>query len=176
MKNLTNNCSRQIYSWWLHKFTELGHLPGRQHFDAVDFKQFLPHVFIVDVEPGPRFRFRLYGSYNYDTWGADATGKYVDASTFGTCWQNVQSVFERVTNNALAIATHEHVTAKNSIEITVEVVRLPLARDGRTVDMVLGTLSRIGKVSSEAFPKNGRDQLIWTIQHETVDIPSVSPQ
>jgi len=132
-----DNCHpkvRAIVDYWLSIHPKKG-LPGRQHFDPRCVPKLLSNIWLIDVVRDPlRFRFRLFGSRIVDYAGEDNTGKWVDErwpdfdaevlkdiiKTKMPSWSRGPSVFR---------------PEKDYYEL--ERVRLPLAQDGETVDIIL---------------------------------------
>lgn len=129
----------ELYRYWLSLWPGPGTLPGRQHFDPSGVARLLPWILLVDVGRDPlRFKFRLVGTENVRIKGYDATGEYLD---------------ERVPDFAaaptypqwLATAEHGDIAYQHGLPvrhvpkdfIESERLLLPLARNGRDVDMVL---------------------------------------
>ena len=126
---------RAIYEYWRSVHPKSGGLPGRQHIDPVDIPTLLPNTWLIDVARNPyRFRFRLIGTQVVDYAGEDNTGKWFDermpefdpgvfidvVETGRPSWSRGRSKMR---------------PEKNYYEL--ERVRLPLASDGKTVDMIL---------------------------------------
>lgn len=139
--NVPNDCHaniRRLVSYWRNAGPD-GALPGRQHIDPVDMKDLLGNVWLADVARNPlRFRYRVVGSRIVNYLGMEPTGKWLD---------EVIAHFEK-TNTArdMKILVKEGAPRwrrgsptirKDLVFKTVEQVSLPLAADGRTVDMVL---------------------------------------
>ena len=126
---------RAIYDYWRSVHPKGGVLPGRQHIDPVDIPLLLPNVWLIDVYRDPyRFRFRLMGTLVVDYAGEDNTGKWFDdrLPSFDP------SVFIDVVETgrpSWARGRSKMRPEKNYYEL--ERVRLPLAKDGKTVDMIL---------------------------------------
>lgn len=165
MKSLRCNCNREIFTWWDAKVKALGRLPGRQHFEPAEFRQYLAHVFLVDVLPGPQFHYRLHGGYIVDLLGSNFTGKRVGEETYGPYWQTIHDVYLHVAARRLPTATRQRVRHRNGFDVEVEVVHLPLAHDGSHVDMVLGTLERCDSKLSPGHVTVADEPLEWTIIH-----------
>src|SRR5215470_6859111 len=60
-----------------------GLLPGRQHFDPMQVRDLLPHLWLLDVVAGPprRFRFRLVGGAIVDAGAPVRVGMMVEPSS-----------------------------------------------------------------------------------------------
>lgn len=129
---------RRIVDYWLAIHPEKG-LPGRQHFDPVDVPDLLPHIRLIDIvgEP-PRFRVRLCGERIRDHFGINQQGQFYDEMFPG--FVNRPSYRDFMA----AIATHRPQFHRGNCELNpakefvpLERVVLPLASDGKTVDLIL---------------------------------------
>lgn len=126
---------RQIVAYWEAKHPAESVLPGRQHLDPVDIPQLLPNVWLVDVARNPyRFRFRLLGTAVVEYAGEDNTGKWFDEAmpdfdprVFVDLVETGEPSWQRSASRMRPYKEYRE----------LERVRLPLARDGRTVDMIL---------------------------------------
>ncbi len=66
----------QLMRYWLSLLE--ADLPDYRRFDPLDIPNLLRDLAVVEVErPGPRFRFRLYGTRVADIRGKDLTGQYI---------------------------------------------------------------------------------------------------
>lgn len=123
-----------LVDYWLSIHPEKG-LPGRQHFDPRDIPSMLSNIWLVDVFQDPlRFRFRLFGTRIVDYAGEDNTGKWLDER-----WPDFDAKFMKG-----VIDTKQPNWSRGASQFRpekdyyeLERVRLPLARDGETVDMIL---------------------------------------
>ncbi len=116
-----------------------GALPGRQHFDPVDLKTLLANLWLVDVvgDP-PRFKYRVAGTKIVEYLGQEPTQKWMD--------EVFPHLEETHTFRDLMTAVREGrpqwrrgtptLQPQKSFKV-VEQVTLPLAGDGKNVDMVL---------------------------------------
>lgn len=132
-----------LFEYWL----SLGpgdRLPGRQHFDPVDIPRLLPYLMLLDVEqPGLRLRNRLLGTKIVEYRGRDYTGRWFhevfedfEKSSLFAMYQKAVSTRRPVWHFGRPIL-HE-----NSDYKARELLCLPLARDGSTVDMLLVIMVR----------------------------------
>lgn len=150
-----------LYEYWQDIHPGGDRLPGRQHFDPVDlaarYPQLLQHLWLVDVERLPlRFRLRLVGSAVYMTSPFARTGHYVDefidpasrAETLQTSFARlVESRLPEFRRGHLRIASHRR--ARELARLS-----LPLAGDGRTVDVILNiTTSRWATIDRPDFQR-----------------------
>lgn len=126
---------RQIVAYWRKIHPADGVLPGRQHLDPIDIPALLPNVWLIDVSREPlRFRFRLIGTAVVEYAGEDNTGKWFDEAmpnfdpkVFVDLAETGEPSWARSPSRMRPYKEYRE----------LERVRLPLARDGKTVDMIL---------------------------------------
>jgi hypothetical protein len=132
---------KQLYDYWRAVHPPAG-LPGRQHIDPIDLPRFLPHLFLVDVERAPlRFRYRLVGTDYVRMMGHDLTGQHLDEvhpGFHGLIQRQYIDLVER-RRPAYRKGPVMYVEAMKD-HLFVERLVVPLARDGSTVDMILGII------------------------------------
>lgn len=132
---------RAAYAYWRGKCRgDL--LPRRADIDPVEIPQVLPNLSLVerDAESG-RMRYRLLGSALVESIGWDATGRLLD---------EVYPDFDRSASKAYRdqvfdMGKPSHRLGRPSLRfakdfVNIERLYLPLAEDGRRVDMLLGVI------------------------------------
>jgi hypothetical protein len=123
-----------------------GLLPGRQHIDPLGMPSLLPHAWLLEVHPPageisiPRFRFRLVGSHIDLGFGGPTTGSWLhDLETgFDAVTGRSRSFVDAATNGSISHRRGAPRFSMNSDSAELERVMMPLAADGRRVDMLLG--------------------------------------
>jgi hypothetical protein len=130
---------RRGFDYWQSKRRD-GRLPARSAIDPTEIPSLLPHVELSEViDGGADFRFRLVGTHLVDTDAVNPTG--ILFSRF----------FEMPAYAAYMFRLYRHVVATGrpvwsgsripmplrGLDVATERLYLPLATDGRTVDMVL---------------------------------------
>jgi hypothetical protein len=143
MKKLQYSASLAVAGWWAAQRARLGVLPGRKHFDPVEFAPVLTHIVLVDVLDGLRFRMRLCGSDVADLVPANRSGDILEAANIGARWPYVEDCYRRMLTTRAALASCETLTSAKGLQRRVEIVRVPLAEDGLNVDMILAAVTRI---------------------------------
>ncbi len=139
--NIPERCHaniRAIAEYWrsIHPVTGL---PGRQHFDPVDVPRLLPYVRLVDVlDNPPKFKIRLMGTRTVEFYENDFTGFwYHDAFPNFPGSEAESSMIDTVRfgrpNWCKGAPAFFHAKDYKNAERVV----LPLATDGRDVDMLL---------------------------------------
>lgn len=126
---------RMICDYWRSVHPEGGGLPGRQHIDPVHIPSLLPNIWLIDVAREPyRFRFRLVGTQVVDYAGEDNTGKWFDERLPDF---NPEVLIDVVESAKPSWSRGRSVMRPEKNYYELERVRLPLASDGRTVDMIM---------------------------------------
>ena len=133
---------RTLFDYWQSK-APAGLLPGRQHIDPVELKALLPYIVLFDVvrQAGGdyRFRHRLIGSHVHSLLPSITSGSFVDEIAHAEHYRRLHypEMLE-------IIETHRPNYAERRGPVMPEHftyfcrLKLPLASDGVTVDMVLG--------------------------------------
>lgn len=137
---------RQALEYWRSLRPAPGLLPGRQHIDPIAIPALLPHLWLLDVlrdaamPGGIRMRYRLVGSHVELGLGQPKTGRWFDeAEPAFASDAAMRAPYET------AVLRHEpHYRrgkprfAYNSSAASLERLLMPLAGNGRDVDMLLG--------------------------------------
>ena len=137
---------RQGLAYWRAAAPGPGLLPGRQHIDPLGMPALLPYAWLLEVHPPegtitiPRFRFRLVGSHVDLGLGGPKTGSWLhDMETgFDTVSSRSRSFVDAATNAQISHRRGPPRFHMNADAAELERLMLPLARDGRIVDMLLG--------------------------------------
>jgi hypothetical protein len=129
----------RLYDYWRSKAPAAGLLPGRLHIDPIEIPRLLQYLWLLDVVDDPRrFRVRLVGTALILTGTPARTGDFMadfmppdkrEASLADLEWV-VQSREPWWYRGPVILA---HDTFVKEVERLV----LPLAADGRNVDMLL---------------------------------------
>lgn len=127
---------QRLYDYW-HSRRGARRYPARSDLDPVEFSFALGNVTLIDVLYEPlRFRFRLMGSLMAQRVGQDLTGKAVDDLPNPSYRDLLLKAYRETIETGLPNTT----TYQQEIERKprqFEVLRLPLAEDGETINMLL---------------------------------------
>lgn len=127
---------RRLYNYWDSRRAGRRY-PARRDLDPVEFSFALGNVTLIDVQYEPlRFRFRLMGGLQAQRVGKDLTGKPVDDLPEAT----YRDVLLRAYREAIETGQPNTTVYEQVIEgkpHQFEVLRLPLAEDGETINMLL---------------------------------------
>ena len=114
-------------------------LPGRPDLDPVDIPGMLPFVFLVDVlGQGKDFRYRLVGTDIVRNTKRDFTGyRLSEIRDIGSQGKLIDMYERTVRGKAPVLERFPYVT-RGGVEKFYDVVVVPLARNGKHVDMLFG--------------------------------------
>jgi hypothetical protein len=117
-------------------------MPGRQHIDPGEIPQLLPHLTLIDVvDGGARFRYRLMGTVIVDAFARNNTGRHVDeidAPPFVRDGLRVQ--YGAVLRKRRPIYLRNIFALASGRKAVMPRVLAPLARDGRSIDMIIAAM------------------------------------
>jgi hypothetical protein len=112
--------------------------PARADFDVLELGYIIGNLSLLDVRYNPlRFRFRLHANGVTERVGYEMTGKYVDELPLTDTRLMVQRHYEAVVDRREPIV---EVRARQIVDdrmLPCEVLALPLAADGATIDMLM---------------------------------------
>ncbi len=133
----------ELLAYWTGK-KATGLLPSRADIDPSDLKRLLPTVSLIDVRRSSRmgrafdYRLRLAGTGLYRIYGGEITGKGLDdvyPSEVSAQWRRELDAV--VADRKPAVGVHSFAW-RGASHLSTMWMRLPLASDGREVDMILG--------------------------------------
>jgi len=136
----------QGLAYWRAAAPQSDLLPGRQHIDPLKMPALLPYAWLVEVHaPGeamtiPRFRYRLVGSHIDHGLGVSKTGQWLHDMEpgFNTVTSSSRSFVDAATNGEISHRRGKPRFRMNADCAELERLMMPLASDGRHVDMLLG--------------------------------------
>lgn len=127
---------RRLYDYWDSRRAGRRY-PARADIDPVEFAFALGNVTLVEVLYDPlRFRFRLMGTLMAQRVGEDLTGRMVDELPNGAYRDQLLTAYHRtIETGEPNTTTYEQIIESKPRQF--EVLRLPLAEDGTTINMFL---------------------------------------
>lgn len=129
---------KSLYEYWL-SISPPGNLPGRQHFDPADVTRLLPNLWLIEVHRNPlRFWRRLVGSRIEEFAGMNLTGGWVGDRLSGARLSGVHSfLMDVVESRKPNWRRGKSLIRFEKDYAELERLYLPMASDGKTVDMIL---------------------------------------
>lgn len=123
-----------LHELWRGKCRE-GRLPARRDFDPPEMKEVLGAIFLTEYVPAQDdFRYTLIGTEIVKWVGVDNTGRFV-GELFG---DHGRSFYRLVRTARKPARIHGTVHWRDKRHVRFELLALPLADDGETVDRVIG--------------------------------------
>jgi hypothetical protein len=113
-------------------------MPSRRQIDPLELgPAILPHLMLVDVEDGPRFRYRLFGTAVSEAFGSDPTGQYIDAVMVGRYKDFLLGLYSDVVAMKKPVYSTSIYGPRHDAKMWTQRLMVPLSSDGDKVDMVL---------------------------------------
>lgn len=139
----------ELFAYWA-SLRDGARLPGRRHLDPAPIKRLLPTVSLIDVATDPQgvapleFRMRLAGTGLYGVYGREITGKRLSDiyNTAAADYWRVE-LGKVVAERRPAVGVH-NLAWRGASHLSILWLRLPLASDGKAVDMILGLDAVVG--------------------------------
>lgn len=126
---------RTLHRYWQGK-RRGDALPGRPDIDPVELRAYLGRVAIAEVRDG-ELVYRLVGSELVEEWGFEATGRRIVDTLPAEQTETVMTAYRTVLAQACPVLAKLPMRTRPWCGPLIDALLLPLARDGRTVDMVL---------------------------------------
>lgn len=137
----------EMFAYWASR-RQGGRLPGRAAIQPDHFKRHLPTISLIDVygDP-PDYRLRLAGTGLYGVYGREITGRGLEgvyAEDAADYWR--AELDKIVESRRPGVGVHS-LAWRGASHLSILWLRLPLASNGRDVDMILGYDVVIGQQS-----------------------------
>ena len=140
----------EMFAYWASR-REGGRLPGRANIDPCEMKRHLPTVSLIQVISEPRdYRLRLAGTGLYGVYGREITGKMIDDVYAPPAARYWREQLDQVVDEARPCAGFHSLAWRGAPHLSILWIRLPLASDGRKVDMILGYDAVVGSMSDQS--------------------------
>ncbi|MDP1632165.1 MAG: PAS domain-containing protein [Caulobacter sp.] len=135
----------EMLTYWA-SLRQTGRIPGRADICPEAFKRFLPTVSLTDVMAGERrdYRLRLAGTGLYSIYGREITGRALGDVYGAKAADYWRQELDRVVEDRRPSVGCHSLAWRGSAHMSLLWLRLPLASDGRNVDMILGYDAVVG--------------------------------
>ena len=142
----------ELFAYWASRRRRRGHLPARRHIHPADMKRHLPAINLIDVirdaEGGVDYRVRLAGTGLYGVYGQEITGKTLEEA-YGPAAGYWRGHLDKLVAERRPQAGVQSLAWRGFAHLSVVWLRLPLANNGRQVDMILGYDGLVGLNNGE---------------------------
>ncbi|MEQ8347372.1 MAG: PAS domain-containing protein [Sneathiellaceae bacterium] len=145
------------HAYWRSKQRE-GKLPARADIVPSEIKRLLPNVILSDVLRAPfDIRFRLTGTRVVEMNGVDLTGRRLNYGVAQPEWRDYWlRIYSRVADTGQPAFGADSYAYRNRSHASLQWCLLPLAADGRTVDMIF----EVEAYDADARPGEGVARLV----------------
>lgn len=127
-----------LYAYW-SSLRRGDLLPARADIAPDRIAEVIPRIGLFDVETSPRrYRIRAMGAQIVAWYGCDLSGRYLDEIDFGQGPRFTFALLDHVVDHRRAGHMTGEYTKQDGRTIRYERLFMPLASDGRRVDMVIG--------------------------------------
>jgi hypothetical protein len=136
----------ELFAYWA-SLRQSGRLPGRADIRPEDFKRLLPTVSLIDVIRGEHrrdYRLRLAGTGLYSVYGREITGRSLGDVYGPRAADYWQTELDKVVENGRPGVGCHSLAWRGAGHMSLLWLRLPLASDGKNVDMILGYDAVVG--------------------------------
>jgi hypothetical protein len=129
-----------LHAYWQARRPTAGRLPSRAAIDPADIPNLLPNLFLLDVIESPlRFRYRLVGTRLIYAGNRELTGLLMEEAHPNLFTAAPYADYPAcVREQRVGHWSGAPVFDRNREHARIERLLLPLAADGRRVDMILG--------------------------------------
>jgi len=137
----------ELFAYWASRRNG-PRLPGRDQIHPEDFKRLLPTVSLIDVvrdHAGVKtYRQRLAGTGLYSVYGREITGRTLDEVYNTAAAQYWRAELDKVVETGRPGVGFHNLAWRGASHMSILWLRLPLASNGREVDMILGYDALVG--------------------------------
>jgi len=134
----------ELFAYWA-SLRANGRLPARRDIDPGKFKRHLPTISLIDVLAEPLdFRMRLAGTGLYGVYGREITGRALNEIYSGSAVDYWRSELAQVVRERRPSVGAHNLAWRGASHLSILWLRLPLASNGRDVDMILGFDAVVG--------------------------------
>ena len=128
----------ELFAYWAG-LRRRGALPARHDLDPCRMKRLLPTVSLTEVLREPLdYRLRLAGTWLWGVYGGEITGKRLTDVYNAAAADYWRRELDQVVDERRPRAGHHSMAWRGAAHMTLLWLRLPLASNGRDVDVILG--------------------------------------
>lgn len=113
--------------------------PLRQEFDPAAVPRLLPHIFIMERQPGsPTFHYRLIGTFIEARVGRNLAGLTLADFRQGEAHDHIHALFETCLRDCTPMFGLSRLAGESSNIMQFYRLALPMSSTGRAADQILG--------------------------------------
>jgi hypothetical protein len=138
---------QEMFAYWA-SLRRGASLPARVDLHPAGIKRMLPTVSLIDVTRDPEgladYRLRLAGTGLYSVYGREITGKTLSDVYNSAAAEYWRRELDKIVNERRPGVGVHSLAWKGSPHMSILWLRLPLASNGKDVDMILGYDAVVG--------------------------------
>jgi hypothetical protein len=142
----------ELFAYWASR-RDGAKLPARSNIHPSHFKRHLPTVSLIDVLSEPRdYRLRLAGTGLYSVYGREITGHTLSEVYNAASAEYWRAELDKVVDQRRPGVGVHNFAWRGAGHLSILWLRLPLASNGRDVDMILGYDALLGVQGGDSMP------------------------
>jgi hypothetical protein len=141
---------QEMFAYWA-SLRRGASLPARVDLQPSSMKRLLPTVSLIDVVNQPRdYRLRLAGTGLYGVYGREITGRKLDDVYNTAASEYWRKELDKVVDERRPGVGVHSLAWRGAPHMSILWLRLPLATNGKDVDMILGYDAVVGAQAENA--------------------------
>ncbi len=142
---------QEMFAYWA-SLRRGANLPARVDLQPSGIKRLLPTVSLTDVVREPRdYRLRLAGTGLYGVYGREITGRKLDEVYNTAAADYWRKELDKVVDERRPGVGVHSLAWRGAPHVSILWLRLPLASNGKDVDMILGYDAIVGAQAEGSF-------------------------
>ena len=137
----------EVFAYWASLRRD-ARLPSRDDLNPFRLKRLLPTISLIDFDDAGQFRLRLAGTGLYTVYGREITGRTLNEVYSGPASDYWREQLDKVIADRRPVVGCHNLGWRGAPHLSILWQRLPLARNGRDVDMILGYDAVVGSQTS----------------------------
>ena len=128
----------EMFAYWASR-RQGAQLPGRASIHPQHFKRHLPTISLIDVLADPQdYRLRLAGTGLYGVYGREITGQTLDEVYSAPAAAYWRAELDQIVHSRKPGVGVHSLAWRGASHMSILWLRMPLASNGKDVDMILG--------------------------------------
>lgn len=136
MYQVPDDIIRELFDYWATRRRDVD-VPRRADIDPTEIPRLLPHLYLLNVRPGPEYEFRLMGTHLVERMGLDPIGRLVSEVIEGEYLSYMERLFAKAVVLRQAIYSRSSYRVPDRDFLDVHRIILPLTRGGDDVAMLI---------------------------------------
>lgn len=134
--------TRTLYEYW-NSIRGARSAPDRKDIDPTKIREALANTFILELDEGDKFSFRLAGSHLCTSYCRELKGRSFSALWHERDHDALETLMRAVTeDHAVALVTFQGTTALHT-KVSFETILMPLRHNGSTHTRLLGAMTAL---------------------------------